>query len=168
MTIPYINIHTHHLSKDRGVFLFNNRFGTSTGSVTNDLYLDNYFSVGIHPWDADLKTSLSELENTIQHQNCLAIGECGLDKITDIDLELQKKVFISQLELAVKFQKPVIIHCVKAFDELIEICSPYHSKIPLIIHGFNKSVQLAKQLINKGFYLSLNDSVLKKEEVDFR
>ncbi|MBL7935078.1 MAG: TatD family hydrolase, partial [Bacteroidia bacterium] len=96
-----------------------------------------------------------------------AIGECGLDKVIDIDLELQKKIFISQLNLAVKYQKPVIIHCVKAFDELMEICSLYHSKIPLIIHGFNKSLLLAKQLIDKGFYISLNHSIFKKEDIDF-
>ena len=85
----------------------------------------------------------------------------------EIDLELQKKIFISQLDLAVKFQKPVIVHCVKAYDELIEICSDYHSKIPLVIHGFNKSLQLAKQLIDKGFYISLNYSIFKKEGIDF-
>ena len=114
-----------------------------------------------------MQIAASELEKIIQHQNCLAIGECGLDKVIDIDLKLQKKVFISQLDIAVKFQKPVIIHCIKAFDELIEICSTYHSKIPLIIHGFNKSQQLAKQLIDKGFYISLNHSVFKKEGFDF-
>ena len=159
---PYINIHTHHLSKDNGVFLFNNRFG-----FDKELYLERYFSIGIHPWDADLQISISELENIIQHKNCLAIGECGLDKVYDIDLELQKKVFISQLDVAVKIQKPVIIHCVKAFDELIEICTPYHSKTSLIIHGFNKSLQLAKQLIDKGFYISLSHSIFKKEGTDF-
>lgn len=158
----YINIHTHHLSKDNGVFLFNNRFG-----FNKEIYLEKYFSIGIHPWDVDLQTSMLELENIIQHKNCLAIGECGLDKVIDIDLELQKKIFISQLNLAVKYQKPVIIHCVKAFDELMEICSLYHSKIPLIIHGFSKSLLLAKQLIDKGFYISLNHSIFKKEDIDF-
>lgn len=162
MTKPYINIHTHHLSEDNGVFLFNNRFG-----FDKEFYFEKYFSIGIHPWDADLKISMLEFEKNIQHPNCLAIGECGLDKVIQIDLELQKKIFISHLDLAVKFQKPVIIHCVKAFDELIEICSSYHSKIPLVIHGFNKSLQLAKQLIDKGFYISLNHSVFKKEDVDF-
>ncbi|MBK6983707.1 MAG: TatD family hydrolase [Bacteroidetes bacterium] len=162
MSNPYINIHTHHLSKDNGVFLFNNRFG-----FDKDIYLEKYFSIGIHPWDADLQVSTLEFKKIIQHPNCLAIGECGLDKIINIDLELQKIVFISQLDLAVKFQKPVIIHCVKAFDELIEICTQYHSKIPLVIHGFNKSLQLAKQLTDKGFYISLNYSIFKKKDVDF-
>ena len=179
---PYINIHTHHLSKENGVFLFNNRFGTSTpfdslsadkagaqgdSSVTKEIYLENYFSIGIHPWDADLQVSMLELEKIIQEQNCLAIGECGLDKVIEIDLEFQKKVFISQLELAVKYQKPVIIHCVKAFDELIEICSSFHSKIPLVIHGFNKSEQLLQQLINKGFYISLHSSIFDKTDYNF-
>lgn len=160
--IPYINIHTHHLSKDNGVFLFNNRYG-----FDKEIYLEKYFSVGIHPWDADLQASIVEFEKLIQYPTCLAIGECGLDKLKGPDLEVQKKVFVSQLDLAVKFQKPVIIHCVKAFDELMEICQSYNSKIPLIIHGFNKSVQLAKQLIDKGFYISLNHSIFKKEAFDF-
>lgn len=160
--IPYINIHTHHLSKDNGVFLFNNRFGFDT-----ELYLEKYFSIGIHPWDVNLEVSILELEKIIQHENCLAIGECGLDKVIDIDLEIQKKVFISQLDLAVKYKKPVIIHCVKTFDELIEICKPYHTKIPMIIHGFNKSSQLAKQLIDKGFHISLHHLIRSKLEFDF-
>ena len=161
--IPYINIHTHHLSKDNGVFLFNNRFG-----FDKEYHVNSSFSIGIHPWDADLHFSITELEKIIKKQNCFAIGECGLDILKGPDLEIQKKVFITQLELAVKYQKPVIIHCVKTFDELIEICTPYHSKIPLIIHGFNKSIQLAKQLIDKGFYISLNHSIFKKDDLDFR
>jgi TatD DNase family protein len=154
---PYINIHTHHLSEDNGVFLFNNRFG-----FDKEIYLEKYFSIGIHPWDADLQVSTVEFEKIIQHPNCLAIGECGLDKVKGPDIEIQKKVFIDQLELAVEYQKPFIIHCVKAFDELIEICYLFHSKIPLIIHGFNKSQQLLQQLINKGFYISLHHSVFEK------
>ncbi|MCD6019061.1 MAG: hydrolase TatD [Bacteroidetes bacterium] len=161
-TIPYINIHTHHLSKDDGVFLFNNRFG-----FDNTVYSDSFFSVGIHPWDADTDISMDEFEKWIQHTNCLAIGECGLDKLKGPDPEMQKEKFIQQLDLAVKYQKPVIIHCVKAFDELIDICRPYQTKIPLMIHGFNKSQELALQLIGHGFYLSFNHIIFKKENFDF-
>lgn len=158
----YINIHTHHLSQDNGVFLFNNRFG-----FDKEIYTKSYFSLGIHPWDADLDFSKPEFEKLISNQNCLSIGECGLDKIKGPKLELQKTVFQYQLNLAVHFQKPVIIHCVKAFDEIIEICKPFQNKTHLIIHGLNKSQQLAKQLIDHGFYLSFGDSVFKKNEFDF-
>ncbi len=157
----FINIHTHHLPKDNGVFLFNNRFG-----FDKNLFVGKYFSVGVHPWDADIDFSKLELEQNISNENCLAIGECGLDKLKGPDQEIQKTLFETQLQLAVKYHKPLIIHCVKAFDELIEVCLPFQD-VPKIIHGFNKSAQLAKQLINKGFYLSLNDSILKKENFDF-
>lgn len=160
----YINIHTHHLSADSGVFVFNNRFG-----YDNELYTDSLFSVGIHPWDADLVATelFEDLEKIIAHPNCFAIGECGLDKLRGPDIILQKQVFEQQLQLAQKYSKPLIIHCVKAFDELQEICKPYINRIPLIIHGFNKSSQLAADLIEKGFYLSLSTSLFKKENFDF-
>ena len=157
----YINIHTHYLPKDESVFLFNNRFG-----FDKNLFLDKYYSIGVHPWDASLDFSILELEQYILNENCLAIGECGLDKLNGPDQIIQKAVFKAQLQLASKYQKPIIIHCVKAFDELIEICRTF-SDIPKIIHGFNKSLQLAKQLIEAGFYLSLNESTLKKKNFDF-
>ncbi len=160
--IPNINIHTHHLSKEDGVFLFNNRFG-----FEKDIHTKSFFSIGIHPWDAHLEFSKIVFENYLSHQNCIAIGECGLDKLKGADLEFQKIIFKFQLDLALKYQKPVIIHCVKAFDEIIKICEPLQNKIPLIIHGFNKSNQLAEQLIEKGFYLSLGDNVFKKRKFDF-
>lgn len=163
---PYINIHTHHLSKENGVFLFNNRFGTSTGSVTK-LFTDSFFSIGIHPWDVGSDISMSDFEKWIQHKNCLAIGECGLDKLKGPDLDIQKTKLIEQLDLALKYNKPVIIHCVKAFDELIDICSPFQSKIPLMIHGFNKSEELAIQLMNQGFCISFNHTIFKKQNFDF-
>lgn len=141
------------------MFLFNNRFG-----FDKKYFLEKYFSVGIHPWDGDVQVSLIEFEQIIQHQNCLAIGECGLDKLKGPDLEIQKTIFIRQLDLAVKYQLPVIIHCVRAFDELMEVCKPYYSKVPLIIHGFNKSSELAKQLIDKGFYISFHHSVFDKRD----
>jgi TatD DNase family protein len=150
------------LSKEDGVFLFNNRFG-----VDKELYTKSYFSIGIHPWDADVEFSKIEFENYLSCQNCIAIGECGIDKLKGADLDFQKTIFKFQLNSAVKYKKPVIIHCVKAFDEIIEICEPFQSKIPLIIHGFNKSEQLAKQLIDKGFYISFVYAIFKKNDFNF-
>jgi len=159
---PYVNLHTHHLSKDNGVFLFNNRFG-----FDKTVYTQSYFSVGIHPWDTHLikPGDIDELERLIKNENCLAIGECGLDKVCKSDFREQKHFFDLQLQLAVKYNKAVIIHCVKAYDELIGICKPYQQKIPLIIHGFNKTDVLALQLINKGFYLSVSNSFLLRTKL---
>lgn len=157
--IPYINIHTHHLSKEDGVFLFNNRFGYS-----EEIFSEKYFSIGIHPWDIEKQFDIIEFEKWIKHPNCLAIGECGLDKFVDTDFKKQKEIFVYQLKLAQKYNKPVIIHCVKAFNELIEICKPFHNT-PLIIHGFQKNAQMAEQLFKQHFYLSLNNSFFKSTQI---
>ena len=76
-------------------------------------------------------------------------------------------MFERQLQIAKELCKPVIIHCVKAFDELLEITKPYMSHIPLIIHGFHKSEQLANDLLNKGYYLSFNKLVLQDTRFNF-
>ncbi len=159
----FIDIHTHFKIDIGNLSIYNNRF-----IFDEDIKTDSFFSVGIHPWDANLATSSTylELEKYISHPNCLAIGECGLDKIIAVDFETQKKNFEMQLQLAEKYSKPVIIHCVKAFDEVMAICNPYLNKIPLIIHGFNKSDELANQLINKGFYLSVSNSFIDKSSLE--
>lgn len=161
---PYINIHTHHLVNENGLSIYNNRF-----LFDEKIQTENLFSIGIHPYDINLinENSFTELELFLSHKNCKAIGECGLDKLKNTDLTLQQLILQKQLELAIRYNKPVIIHCVKAFDELIEICKPFSTKIPIIIHGFNKSEELALQLISQGFYLSLNHTIFNKKEFDF-
>lgn len=160
----FINLHTHYLNDDKNISIYNNRF-----LFDKELKTDCLFSIGIHPYDIDLvnENSFKELETFLNHKNCKAIGECGLDKLKNSDLNTQKEVLHKQLELALTYNKPVIIHCVKAYDELIEICNPFLNKIKLIIHGFNKSEELALQLISKGFYLSLNHTIFNKENFNF-
>lgn len=162
--MKHINLHTHQLNSNPDVIsIYNNRVG-------EQLFLEQFFSVGIHPYDADLTDfdgAFKTIEQHIFHTNCLAIGECGLDKIYNSNFENQKSLFENQLQLALKYNKPVIIHCVKAFDELLEITKPYRTHIPLIIHGFNKSEQLANDLIKNNFYLSLNPLAIKQPAFNF-
>ncbi len=157
----FINIHTHHQTSSSVIEIVNHRFG-----VDEKINADIFFSIGIHPWDIEMNFSLPELEKDVLHPNCFAIGECGLDKNIKVSFSLQKEIFISHLNLALKYNKPVIIHCVKAFDDLIDTCIPYQQKLNLIIHGYNKSIHLAKRLIANGFYLSLNEKVINKSNVD--
>ena len=161
----FINLHTHYLHDDINISIYNNRFLFDT-----EIKTDYLFSIGIHPYDINLvnENSYNELETYLRHKNCKAIGECGLDKLKNPDLNTQKEILHKQLELAIKYDKPIIIHCVKAFDELIEVCKPFENKIKLIIHGFNKSEELALQLISKGFYLSLNHTIFNKENFNFK
>ena len=161
----FINLHTHHIQADESFFILNNRLGYDKEMVTT-----SPFSVGIHPWDSELinPSRIKDLEILITHPNCYAIGECGLDKLIIIPLIKQTELFKMQLQLAIKYKKPVIIHCVKAFQEIIKICNAYMGVIPLIIHGFNKSEKLAKQLIDKGFYLSIHPTIITKNNFNLK
>ena len=88
------------------------------------------FSAGLHPWHADqisLETLSARLKECLVSPDLVAIGETGLDKVCKTAMNLQKDVFEFQLEIASRIHKPVIIHCVRAWDELIEISSNYKS-----------------------------------------
>lgn len=153
----FIDIHTHSISTSNEVFAIRNSYPNSDDFSTP-------FSIGIHPWFLKKETFENEIlliEQKLQHKNCYAIGECGLDKAIEINFDFQKEIFIKQIELSEKYQKPIIIHCVRAFQEVIEIRKLYKPKQPWIIHGFQKDKQLFFSLIKNGFYLSFGEAVLK-------
>jgi TatD DNase family protein len=94
----------------------------------------------------------------------IAIGEAGFDKLRGPSAELQLKVFNEQVTIAETCRKPVIIHCVKAWDELLSAQKNLKPSTPWMIHGFRGSVEMAKQLLSKGMHLSFwFDYVMRSE-----
>ena len=117
------------------------------------------FSIGIHPKDIseNWKADFEKIKSISLSENCLAIGECGLDGLISIDENLQKEVFESHISWAEEIKKPIIIHCVRRFSQLLHYKT---AKVPLIIHGFNKKENIAKELLDAGFYLSFGNAAL--------
>ena len=155
------NLHTHKSSDDANVFDIVNRYPYEEIDVP-------FFSTGIHPWHIDedkLNEHLAIVEERLLLPGCLAIGECGLDKRIEKPLDLQIDVFEKHLILAKKYQKPVILHLVAAFQELIEVHNRIRPGVPMIVHGFSKNVQVAQQLLNNGFYLSFGKYLLRNPEL---
>ena len=159
----YYNFHTHKATNQPDVFELVNQYPQEF-----DASIPKY-SIGIHPWyivqnriDEDLKI----IEEKLQDEKCLAIGECGLDKRIEIPFDLQEEVFRKQLALAEKFKKPVVIHCVASFQELIRIKNDLKVSVPMIIHGFSKKQEVAKQLLDNGFYLSFGKYLLRNPELE--
>jgi TatD DNase family protein len=74
---------------------------------------------------------------------------------------LQQQLFTAQIQLANQLQKPLIIHCVRAYEEVQHLLQQQHNAVPVIFHGFNKNAVLAQQLISKGYYLSFGKAVLQ-------
>lgn len=115
-------------------------------------------SAGIHPWYIyNVREQISCLESIVSSSAIVAIGEAGLDKLMETPLDIQQDVFLKQAVLAEKMNKPLIIHCVKAWGELIAIRKVVKPHVPWIIHGFRGNGELAQQLISQGFYLSFGE-----------
>lgn len=115
------------------------------------------FSVGVHPWHAD-RFDLSALTEATTRSNVVAIGECGLDRLKGPAPDIQIPVFEAQAALSEELGKPLIVHCVKAFDELLATHRRLKPIQPWIIHSFRGKPQQARQLLDQGFYLSLGPS----------
>ncbi|MFY9311093.1 MAG: TatD family hydrolase [Bacteroidia bacterium] len=156
--IPYINIHTHHIFGKDELFIIN---------LSPERYVDGgYCSVGIHPWYINfdsLEKDLLKLGVLASQKNVLAIGECGLDRLIELPLDKQEAVFKAQLIIAEQVQKPVIIHCVKAFDSLIRIKKECKISVPLIVHGYNNNQQIMLELLKNGFYISFGKALLESK-----
>ena len=125
-----------------------------------EIVTEKKFSVGIHPKDIDenWEENFEKIKEISLLPNCVAIGECGLDVLISVNENLQKKVFENHILWANQIKKPVIIHCVKRFSEII----PFQkiAEIPLVIHGFNKKKTIADEMLRHGFNLSFGKSVL--------
>ena len=126
-----------------------------------ELSTDNhsfYASVGIHPWtltEENTDIQWEALRESIKDKRIVAIGECGLDKLKGPSMELQTAVFKQEAALAEDSSLPLIIHCVKAFNELVQLKKEISPRQPWIIHGFRGKLPLALDCIRHGFYLSI-------------
>lgn len=160
--MDFFNCHTHQFTNQSSILELVNQYPNEFDASIP------FYSMGIHPWyikEERTKEDLMITEEKLQTENCLAIGECGLDKRIEIPLEVQISVFEKQLMLAEKYKKPVIIHCVAAFQEVIAIKKRMKISVPMIIHGFSKNSQVASELIAAGFYISFGKYLLKNPDL---
>ncbi|MDD2737402.1 MAG: TatD family hydrolase [Methylomonas lenta] len=124
----------------------------------------DYFSLGIHPWFIELQnidTAIQTIASFLHHPQLLAIGECGLDKCIDTALDKQIDIFSQQIKLAKQIGKPMIVHCVRAFSELLQLKKQLAPSQAWIIHGFTGKPALAEQLLKHGCYLSFGKALLQ-------
>lgn len=152
--MDFFNIHTHSLVHPESEIL----------AQSPDLFpsdkLPVYTSIGIHPWfltEENAESQWKALQKHVSHPSVLAIGEGGLDKLKGPDMELQVKILKQQVALSEEKSLPLIIHCVKAFNELIQLKKELRPHQPWIIHGFRGKEALAIDCIRHGFYLSYGE-----------
>ena len=130
---------------------------------------DVYFAVGVHPYDMDTFNE-SDIVKYVTHSKCVAIGECGLDyyRLEGSDAEKekekqrQKEIFITQIELAKKYNKPLIVHIRDASNDSKELLLKYDAEdVGGVLHCYNADEQLLS-LADKGFYFGIGGVVTFK------
>jgi TatD DNase family protein len=161
----YIDIHTHESKPSAGVFQIENLMAHE-GRGPDDNPAQS-FSFGIHPWYLT-KENCRKLLDTVSAfssiPDIIAIGEAGFDKLRGASAELQREAFAGQIAISEEVRKPVVIHCVRAWDELLSEHKKLKPKMPWLVHGFRGNIVLAKQLLSKGMYLSFwFDFVIRPE-----
>ena len=156
------NIHSHHHALNSNQWVIQNLYDHFE-EVEN---VGNY-SIGLHPWYVKKSKWKNEFEMLEKYAVCnfvMAIGECGLDKSCTTDFLLQKEVFLAHIILANKLKKPLIIHCVNAYEEIIQILKVNKNTVPVIFHGFNKNESIALSIIKQKFHLSFGKA-LQQERI---
>lgn len=162
----FIDIHTHGKVIPENVLAVRNLAANEL--PLSKVTIKNKVSIGYHPWEIDTDLQAIEMFKTIEtflaNPKVVLIGETGLDRIINVPLELQKELFALHVLASEKLQKPLIIHCVRAYQELMLIKKSIRPKMPWIIHGFQSNSQILEQLVNKGFYISFSPKILLDEE----
>jgi TatD DNase family protein len=151
----YIDIHIHGGTPAPGIFILESLMAHEEKMPEDKPGVS--YTYGIHPWfltENNHKQLISSVKNTVSRQDIIAIGEAGFDKLRGPSADLQRTVFEEQVIISELFKKPIVIHCVKAWDELLSVQKKMKPKMPWLVHGFRGNVELALQLLSKGMYLS--------------
>ncbi|MCR4828825.1 MAG: TatD family hydrolase [Bacteroidales bacterium] len=146
----YVDFHTHR--------------PTAEGVVTPRCF-------GIHPWDIDSEQSSDYDAFRRRHLERFnaaeMIGECGLDRLYPTDYGRQKELFAWQAMLADELGKPMVVHCVRAMDDVVALRKKLRST-PWFIHGFIGGIEQAQQLHHAGIGISLGAAILDKRHHKLR
>jgi TatD DNase family protein len=169
MSIPlpgdYIDIHNHGSIPEMGKFQVENLMTHENREPQN---IDNLsFTIGVHPWfltSENMEQHIGIVANYSADENIVAIGEAGFDRLKGPSYSIQKIAFAEHVKIANKVSKPLFIHCVRAWDDLLSAHKKLRPSTPWIIHGFRGKKELARQLTDKGMFLSFwFDFILEPE-----
>jgi TatD DNase family protein len=169
MTFPqaedFIDIHNHGAKPAPGIFSVNVLMANE-GKKPVPIEKIAY-TCGIHPWYLDESNhdmQIATVNKLTEDPLIIAVGECGYDKLKGPSMDLQQRTFEEQIIISEEIRKPLVIHCVRAWDQLLLSYRKINPKMPWLVHGFRGKVELALQLISKGMYLSFWFEFILKPE----
>jgi TatD DNase family protein len=154
--VTFFNAHTHKLPGDHEAALVNLDWPFN-GSSTHQSY-----SAGIHPWhiqESNWQQQVATLRTIAHQKNIRAIGECGLDRMIEVSFKVQEQLFREQIHVAQELGKPLIIHCVRSFLEVLQCLQEERFTLPVLFHGFNNNAETARLILSAGHYLSFGKAL---------
>lgn len=155
----FVNIHGHRKADSIQEWVMMNLFASEYPPDDIDY---GYYSVGFHPYNigkADEEDTLMKVRLATENPNVLAVGEIGFDKAIDASMDDQRRIFEKQVEIAEFTDLPVILHVVRAFNEVLEFMKVHRPSVPMIIHGYNGSRALVEELVKAGFLISFGQAL---------
>jgi TatD DNase family protein len=158
----YINIHGHRQASSIDEWVMMNLMAKE---FPPDDIENGYYSIGFHPYNvdkADEQETLDKVRLAVNHPRILAVGEIGLDKSIKAPLDKQFRIFEKQVEIAESANLPVVLHIVRAFNEMVEFMKTSQPVVPMIIHGYNGSAQMAEELVKAGFMISFGEAITRE------
>lgn len=150
--MTFFDVHTHHLPLHPEQAIVSHAIGSTQPDGSGA-----YLSVGIHPWyleAQEAEVSLENLRQSLQDDRVVALGEAGLDRLRGCPLDMQISVFRHEVALAEEYCLPMVIHCVRAFNELIQLKKELRPRQPWIIHGYRGKESGVADLLRHGCYVS--------------
>ena len=138
--------------------------------------IQSKFTFGIHPWFLQsekifdeyirILTQISEGNyGPVISENFIAVGECGIDRVKGPCLELQKKIFFNLCRLSINMDLPMIIHCVRAYSDIIEVYKSFKNKLKWAVHGFSGNLVEAESLLAKNIHISFGKRLLYSDKL---
>lgn len=164
MSNKYIDIHTHSTTDNQNIILLRS---ISVNEYSPELLNSfKYASIGVHPWHlkSDWKQDIEILEKNIHYKNIIAIGESGLDREIETSIDEQEITFIEQIKLAEKYKKPIILHCVRAYYDIVADRKRLKAKMPWVFHKYHARVKSTEPLLNHNFYFSFGEDLFKNDK----
>jgi len=158
----YINIHGHRQASSIEEWVMMNLMAKDFPPEDIE---NGYYSVGFHPYNvgkANEQETLDRVRKAVEHPRVLAIGEIGLDKSIEAPMEDQLRIFEKQVKIAESANLPVMLHVVRSFNEMVTYMKAQQPVVPMIIHGYNGSAEMADDLVKAGFLISFGEAITRE------
>ena len=144
----------------------NSKFFNRMFQLEKQYFNKIHLMTGLHPCYVkdDFNEELAKVLDQLKLRKFCAIGEIGIDLYWDKSfLKQQQEAFQKQIEMAINYQLPIVIHCREAFDEIFEILDQYKSQnLHGIFHCFSGSIKQARKAIRQNFKLGIGGVITFK------